>query len=112
RGHAVSIDARPLGCLSVANRCAPRQATRLPYTTLFRSLGFDGNMDSCITIRTMTLTGNDLYIQAGAGVVADSDPESEYQETINKASALAKAVHLAELVFREKSLSLKSAGGR
>ena len=56
--------------------------------------------------------GNDLYIQAGAGVVADSDPEMEYQETINKASALEKAVHLAELVFRGKSPSLKSAGGR
>lgn len=71
-------------------------------------LGFDGNMDSCITIRTMTLSGNDLYIQAGAGIVADSDPESEYQETINKASALEKAVHLTELIFRNQSTSSNS----
>ncbi|CDQ20418.1 anthranilate synthase, component I [Halobacillus karajensis] len=65
-------------------------------------LGFDGNIDSCITIRTMTLTGEDLYIQAGAGIVADSDPEAEYQETLNKASALKKTIQLAEQVF-EKS---------
>lgn len=65
-------------------------------------LGFDGNIDSCITIRTMTLVGNDLYIQAGAGVVADSDPHAEYQETLNKASALKKTIQLAEKIF-EKS---------
>ncbi|MGV2620488.1 UNVERIFIED_CONTAM: anthranilate synthase component I [Halobacillus marinus] len=65
-------------------------------------LGFDGNIDSCITIRTMTLMGRDLYVQAGAGVVADSDPEAEYQETLNKASALKRTIQLAEKVF-EKS---------
>lgn len=65
-------------------------------------LGFDGNIDSCITIRTMTLVGKELYIQAGAGVVADSDPEAEYQETLNKASALKKTIQLAEKIF-EKS---------
>ncbi|SRR5699024_8271514 len=113
------ISSFPAGTLSGAPKVRAMQILRelepTPrnlYGGSILYLGFDGNMDSCITIRTMTLTGNDLYIQAGAGVVADSDPESEYQETINKASALAKAVHLAELVFREKSLSLKSAGGR
>ncbi|GEN55500.1 anthranilate synthase component I [Halobacillus faecis] len=65
-------------------------------------LGFDGNIDSCITIRTMTRTGKDLYIQAGAGIVADSDPEAEYQETLSKASALKKTIQLAEKIF-EKS---------
>ncbi|MGP4060854.1 anthranilate synthase component I [Halobacillus sp. H74] len=65
-------------------------------------LGFDGNIDSCITIRTMTLVGKDLYIQAGAGIVADSDPEAEFQETLNKASALKRTIQLAEQVF-EKS---------
>jgi anthranilate synthase component I len=65
-------------------------------------LGFDGNIDSCITIRTMTLVRNDLYIQAGAGIVADSDPHAEYQETLNKASALKKTIQLAEKIF-EKS---------
>ncbi|CEA02760.1 Anthranilate synthase component 1 [Jeotgalicoccus saudimassiliensis] len=61
--------------------------------------GFDGNMDSCITIRTMILKDSTVSVQAGAGVVADSTPENEYQETINKASALFNAVNLAEEVF-------------
>ena len=61
--------------------------------------GFDGNMDSCITIRTMILEDSTVSIQAGAGVVADSTPEGEYQETVNKASALFNAVNLAEEVF-------------
>ena len=61
--------------------------------------GFDGNMDSCITIRTMILEGSTVSVQAGAGVVADSTAENEYQETVNKASALFKAINLAEEVF-------------
>ncbi|WP_085505531.1 anthranilate synthase component I [Thalassobacillus devorans] len=65
-------------------------------------LGYDGNIDSCITIRTMTLYKGKAYIQAGAGVVADSDPQSEYEETLNKASALKKTIELAEKTF-EKS---------
>ncbi|TGB03975.1 anthranilate synthase component I [Halobacillus salinus] len=65
-------------------------------------LGFDGNMDSCITIRTMTKIGQDVYVQAGAGVVADSDPEAEFQETINKASALKQTIELAEQVFETR----------
>ena len=56
-------------------------------------------MDSCITIRTMILEDSTVSIQAGAGVVADSTPEGEYQETVNKASALFNAVNLAEEVF-------------
>ncbi|MFD1020711.1 anthranilate synthase component I [Thalassobacillus hwangdonensis] len=62
-------------------------------------VGFDGNIDSCITIRTMTLHEGKVWIQAGAGVVADSDPEKEYEETINKASALKEAITIAERVF-------------
>ena len=50
-----------------------------------------GNLDSCIAIRTMVAHGGRAYVQAGAGIVADSDPESEYQECMNKASALLKA---------------------
>ena len=56
----------------------------------------DGNMDTCITIRTITMQGNICYLQAGGGIVADSDPAYEYQETVNKASALATAVAHAE----------------
>ena len=54
-----------------------------------------GNLDSCIAIRTMVLHKNRAYVQAGAGIVADSDPESEYQECMNKASALLRACEKA-----------------
>ncbi|MGC2110526.1 MAG: anthranilate synthase component I, partial [Candidatus Korobacteraceae bacterium] len=54
-----------------------------------------GNLDSCIAIRTMVVHGNRAYVQAGAGIVADSDPESEYQECMNKASAVLRAAELA-----------------
>jgi anthranilate synthase component 1 len=56
---------------------------------------FAGNLDSCIVIRTMLVKGKKAYVQAGAGIVADSDPESEYQECMNKAQALLRAVELA-----------------
>jgi len=52
---------------------------------------YAGNLDSCIAIRTMVVHGGRAYVQAGAGIVADSDPESEYQECMNKASALLRA---------------------
>lgn len=69
------------------------------YAGAVAYLGFDGNIDSCITIRTILLKDNKAYVQAGAGVVADSVPELEYQETINKASALIKTISLAEKMF-------------
>jgi anthranilate synthase component 1 len=56
---------------------------------------FTGNLDSCITIRTMFMKGKHAYLQAGAGIVADSDPAKEYQETLNKAQAVLRAVELA-----------------
>ena len=61
--------------------------------------GFSGNMDFCITIRTFVMRGKDLWVQAGAGIVADSDPEKEFEETINKSLALRRAVELAEKGF-------------
>ena len=57
---------------------------------------FDGSMDTCIAIRTMVMQGDRVYVQAGAGIVADSDPATEYQESVNKASALLVAVARAE----------------
>ena len=57
---------------------------------------YDGSMDTCIAIRTMLMQGDTLYVQAGAGIVADSDPAGEYQECMNKASALLAAVDRAE----------------
>jgi anthranilate synthase component I len=56
---------------------------------------FAGNLDSCIAIRTMLMKGKKSYVQAGAGIVADSVPESEYEECINKTKALVRAVELA-----------------
>ncbi|HMD81501.1 MAG TPA: chorismate-binding protein, partial [Anaerolineales bacterium] len=58
--------------------------------------GFDGNMDTCLAIRTMVGRGNMFTVQAGAGIVADSDPGTEFHETVNKASAMLKAIEIAE----------------
>lgn len=55
-------------------------------------LSFDGNLDTCITIRTIVFKDNKAYVQAGAGIVADSIPEREYEESLNKAKALLKAL--------------------
>lgn len=60
---------------------------------------FSGNMDSCITIRTFVIKDGKVYIQAGAGIVADSDPETEYEETVNKVKALVSAVEMANRGF-------------
>lgn len=58
--------------------------------------GFDGNMDTCLALRTMIARGNTFSVQAGAGIVADSNPNMEFQETVNKASAMLKAIEMAE----------------
>jgi anthranilate synthase component 1 len=58
--------------------------------------GYNGNLDTCIVIRTIVMKGKKVFINAGAGIVADSDPDMEYQETLNKARAMLKAVELAE----------------
>jgi anthranilate synthase component 1 len=57
---------------------------------------FNGQMDTCISIRTMVMKDDTCYIQAGAGIVADSDPTSEYHECMNKARALLVAIDEAE----------------
>jgi anthranilate synthase component 1 len=57
---------------------------------------FSGNLDSCITIRTILIKDGSAYIQAGAGIVADSIPAKEYEETLNKARALVRAIEMAE----------------
>ncbi|MEE2657776.1 MAG: anthranilate synthase component I [Candidatus Latescibacterota bacterium] len=59
-------------------------------------LDFSGNLDTCIAIRTMVVKDSTAYIQAGGGIVADSDPDAEFQETVNKAMALLRAVEMAE----------------
>jgi anthranilate synthase component 1 len=69
---------------------------RGPYAGAVGYFSFDGNLDSCITIRTVVLDKNKAYVQAGGGIVADSVPETEYQETRNKAGAVMKALALAK----------------
>ena len=66
------------------------------YAGALGYFSYDGNLDSCITLRTALVKDGQVYIQAGAGVVADSVPAAEYRETINKASALFKAITLAD----------------
>ena len=69
---------------------------RGPYAGAVGYIDFAGNMDTCIAIRTMLIKAGKAYVQAGGGVVFDSDPEYEYQETVNKARALFRAVEMAE----------------
>lgn len=69
---------------------------RGPYAGAVGYFDYRGNMDTCITLRTMVIKDKRVYIQAGAGLVADSDPTSEYQETVNKAKALLAAVEVTQ----------------
>src|SRR5438105_2460865 len=65
------------------------------YAGAIGYFGFDGNVDSCIALRCAVLKNGKAYFQAGAGIVADSDPHLEYEETVNKARAMAKALSMA-----------------
>jgi anthranilate synthase component 1 len=64
-------------------------------------LDFSGNLDSCIGLRTLVAKGGSVYVQAGAGIVADSVPGTEYQETLNKARALVRALEIAAAALAE-----------
>lgn len=72
------------------------QLNRGTYAGSVGYFSFNGNLDSCITIRTILIKDDQAYVQAGAGIVADSDPLSEYRETISKASAMIRAIEIAE----------------
>jgi len=69
---------------------------RGPYAGAVGYFDFYGNFDTCITIRTILMKGGNAYVQAGAGIVADSVPAKEYEETLNKAGALLKALELSQ----------------
>jgi len=69
---------------------------RGPYGGCVGYFSFNGNLDTCITIRTALLKDGRAYVQAGGGWVNDSEPEAEFQETVNKSKAMLKAVALAE----------------
>ncbi|MGE6629532.1 anthranilate synthase component I [Bacillus sp. NPDC077027] len=86
--------------MQILNEMEPEP--RETYGGCIAYIGFDGNIDSCITIRTMSVKDNTASIQAGAGIVADSIPEKEWEETCNKAGALLKTIQLAESIFSDK----------
>ena len=77
--------------------------TRGPYGGCVGYFSFNGNLDTCITIRTALLKDGKAYVQAGGGWVNDSEPEAEFQETVNKSKAMLKAVALAETFTKPNS---------
>jgi anthranilate synthase component 1 len=79
------------------------QTARGPYGGCVGYFSFNGNLDCCITIRTALIKDGQAYVQAGGGWVNDSTPEGEYQETVNKAKAMLKAVALAESFSNPKA---------
>ena len=76
---------------------------RGPYAGAVGYLDYGGNMDTCIALRTMVVQGDMAYVQAGAGIVADSVPQSEYQETLNKARGLLRAIEITEKRARRRA---------
>jgi anthranilate synthase component 1 len=78
--------------MEIIDELEPSQ--RGPYGGAVGYFSYTGNMDFCITIRTMVLVDGKIFIQAGAGIVADSDPEAEYQETVNKARGMMRAIEM------------------
>lgn len=71
---------------------------RGPYAGAVGYFSFSGNLDTCITIRTIIIKDGTAYVQAGAGIVADSDPAEEYRETMNKAKAMLTAIDIANSI--------------
>jgi len=98
----VFLSAFPAGTLSGAPKIRAMElidrfekTRRGPYGGAVAYAGFSGNLDSCITIRTIVLANGRAYVQAGAGIVYDSDPSTEFEETLNKSAALRQAVSIA-----------------
>ncbi|MFA6599432.1 MAG: anthranilate synthase component I [Candidatus Omnitrophota bacterium] len=92
----------PAGTLSGAPKIRAMQIIdelesekRGPYGGCLGYFGYDGDMDMCIVIRTLVCDGRGVYLQAGAGIVKDSNPAREYAETVNKAKALVRAIEMS-----------------
>jgi anthranilate synthase component 1 len=99
------LSAFPAGTLSGAPKIRAMElidrfetVRRGPYGGAVAYFGFNGNLDSCITIRTVVLANDRAYVQAGAGIVYDSDPANEYDECVNKAAALKRAISMAKAI--------------
>ena len=82
-------DSLKLRAMQIIDEVEPHR--RGPYAGAVGYVDFTGNMDTCIALRTLVMQGSKAYVQAGAGIVADSDPASEQAECINKAKALFRA---------------------
>src|SRR5437773_12396355 len=96
------LSAFPAGTLSGAPKIRAMElidrfesVRRGPYGGAVAYFSFSGNLDSCITIRTIVLAGGRAYVQAGAGIVYDSGPSAEYDECVNKSAALREAIAMA-----------------
>jgi anthranilate synthase component 1 len=100
---AVMRSTFPAGTLSGAPKVRAMQIIseeegekRGPYGGAIVHFSFNGNLNSCITIRTAVLKDGKAFVQAGAGIVADSDPVSEYQETLSKAKPMMKSLSMSK----------------
>ena len=92
--HGTVSGAPKVRALEIISELEPD--ARGAYAGMVGYFGFDGNMDTCLALRTLIARGNTFSVQAGAGIVADSNPNTEFQETVNKASAILKAIEMAE----------------
>ncbi len=100
----------PAGTLSGAPKVRAMQIIdevepqrRGPYGGAVGYIDFSGNMDTCIAIRTIVMLGDKAYVQAGGGIVADSVPDTEFEETLNKARGLLRAIQVAEQIFGKRN---------
>jgi anthranilate synthase component 1 len=75
---------------------SPKRQRDLPQGGAVAYIDFRGNMGTCIALRTLVLKGQTAYLQAGAGIVHDSFPANEYEETLNKARGLLQAIEMVE----------------
>jgi anthranilate synthase component I len=102
-GYDLIRAAFPAGTLSGAPKIRAMEiieelepVKRGPYGGAIGYFSFNGDLDTAITLRTIVMQGGTAYVQAGGGIVADSDPAAEYQETVSKAGALLRAIEMAE----------------
>ncbi|MDR5708752.1 MAG: anthranilate synthase component I [Armatimonadota bacterium] len=91
--HGTVSGAPKVRAMEIIDELEP--VARGPYAGAVGYVAFSGALDTCITIRTLVVRDGVAYVQAGAGIVADSDPETEYRECVSKAEALVRAVELA-----------------
>lgn len=113
----VFLSAFPAGTLSGAPKIRAMElidrfekTRRGPYGGSVAYAGFSGNLDSCITIRTIVLANGRAYVQAGAGIVYDSDPSYEFEETVNKSAALRQAVGVAAALLDRSATTSRPSG--